>query len=157
MPSKTRCFPIFSDEDADLRLLKWYALNGRYAVRVIHDPTAKCKHRAIYAHHLVASRIFGEIEKGFWRDHINLNKLDNRRSNIRLVTRAQNSQNLKAAGRTGIRGVTFRKDTRRPWEAKVSHLKKTYHCGRFDTAQEAEQAAIKMREQLGFVCNRPNG
>lgn len=69
-------------------------------------------------------------------DHINGNPLDNRRSNLRLVTPAENVFNRRAYGESGFKGVY--KNHKR-FMVKIRHpgsAKETYY-GTFATAEEA--------------------
>lgn len=82
-------------------------------------------------------------------DHVDpKNTLDNRRSNLRVVTCAENAQNRFGAYKTnkscGIRGITFDKN-RNKWQAKLTLNYKTIHIGRFSSIVEAENALIKAR------------
>jgi hypothetical protein len=76
-------------------------------------------------------------KEGLEIDHINGNGLDNRRSNLRFVTRQQNCWNAKRkSGR--YTGVHFNKE-KRLWQAQISFKKKCRHIGYF---KEEEDAAI---------------
>lgn len=80
-------------------------------------------------------------------DHINHNPLDNRKSNIRLATNAQNLQNLKSARRdslSGIRGVS-KKGTK--WRARAYLNGKEYSLGYFLTPEEASLSAKNFRKK----------
>ncbi len=81
-------------------------------------------------------------------DHINHNGLDNRRENMRIVTKRQNEANRrKTAGRKGrYKGVFF--DTRlRKWVAYVNAEGRRKYLGKWKTAREAaiafNEAALK--------------
>lgn len=67
-------------------------------------------------------------------DHINNNKLDNRRTNLRHITRQANAMNMKKE-----RGVYFFK-TRNKWIAQIKYDGKNRHIGCYDTKEEAIQA-----------------
>jgi len=71
-------------------------------------------------------------------DHINRNGLDNRRANLRLATRAENTRNAKLSRRntSGFRGVSFDHFSGR-WLAIVKSDGKTYRLGAFATPEEA--------------------
>lgn len=74
-------------------------------------------------------------------DHINGNGLDNRRVNLRIVTKGQNNFNsVKYANKSSkYKGVTYKKD-RDKWCARGrSQLGQTFHLGYFDTEEEAAE------------------
>ncbi len=64
-------------------------------------------------------------------DHINHNKLDNRKSNLRICTHQQNTMNVS----NNIKGVCFDK-SRNKW---IAHIKGK-NLGRFSTYEEAIKA-----------------
>lgn len=78
-------------------------------------------------------------------DHINGNGLDNRRENLRLVTKAQSQWN-KTGGRTsasGYKGVYRyhnRYNKHRPWRARIGVHGKYIELGLFPTPEEAARA-----------------
>lgn len=93
-------------------------------------------------------RLLLGIVKGFEVDHINRDKLDNRRCNLRLCTRGENNQNkAKAKNQTSkYRGVFWRGNKvnkKNPWGAYITKMKKWNHLGYFKTEEEAAQAYNK--------------
>ncbi|CUW31722.1 AP2 domain-containing protein [Streptomyces reticuli] len=74
-------------------------------------------------------------------DHRNGNGLDNRRSNLREATHAQNSANSRLSRRStsGYKGVTWYKRTSR-WRAHITAGQVQHHLGYFDSAEEAARA-----------------
>ncbi len=75
-------------------------------------------------------------------DHINRNKLDNRRENLRICTQQQNLQNkgILKNNTSGYTGVYKRNNK---WCARININKKQINLGTFDTFEEAKQARIK--------------
>ena len=71
-------------------------------------------------------------------DHINGDKLDNRKSNLRLVTHAQNTINtaIRSDNKTGTKGVRWDK-VRRQWAAQISFNNRTISLGRFNCIDDA--------------------
>jgi hypothetical protein len=73
-------------------------------------------------------------------DHVNGDRLDNRRENLRAATRGQNGANgRKRPSRSGLRGVYRHRPTGR-WLAQISIGGRLYHLGIFDTPDEAAAA-----------------
>jgi hypothetical protein len=72
-------------------------------------------------------------------DHKNGDRLDNRLSNIRNCTQAENSrnQNIKTSNFTGYKGVSYHKGA---YDAQLKLNYKIVWRGRFQTAIEAAQA-----------------
>lgn len=76
-------------------------------------------------------------------DHINRNKLDNRRANLRLCTQQQNSGNMKQP--KGKLGKGVRKASRSSrFIAVIKVGGKSIYAGTFDTVQEAKDAYDKI-------------
>lgn len=98
----------------------------------------------IYLHHL----IIGKPPKQMVIDHINRNKLDCRKDNLRITNYAVNAQNIskQSNNTSGYRGVWFRKDTNK-WVAniKVNYKKISLGCYKDikDAALAYNEAALK--------------
>lgn len=77
-------------------------------------------------------------------DHINGYTLDNRKSNLRIVTNSENCKNRKLSknNKTGASGIYYRKK-RGIWEACIGVDYNKVYIGSFSTKEEA----IKAREQ----------
>lgn len=80
-------------------------------------------------------------KKGEIVDHINRDKLDNRKSNLRIVTPSQScmNQGLRKDNQCGYRGVSYRKDSGK-WRAWINIDHKRTHLGSYTTADEAALA-----------------
>jgi HNH endonuclease len=87
------------------------------------------KQHVIYLHRLLTN-----CPKDKVVDHINHDTLDNRRSNLRVV-----SQNVNAFNCKGNRGVGTRKDINK-YRARIMYNGKEIHLGYFDTREEALEA-----------------
>jgi hypothetical protein len=97
--------------------------------------------------HRLHRYIMGAKDSKIFIDHINGEKLDNRKSNLRFCN---NSQNLANRGKTklntsGYKGVSKTYSTSpKQWRARIQHK----HIGRFYTKEEAalayNKAAIKI-------------
>ena len=88
-------------------------------------------------------------------DHINGDPLDNRRSNLRVVTRAQNAQNRRARGGTSRhRGVALIPATGR-WLAQAGLHGSLHYIGTFATEAAAASAARRWRsDHMPFSVER---
>ena len=81
-------------------------------------------------------------------DHINGNTLDNRKSNLRRVNSAQNSQNHKKlkTNTSGTTGVYWHKNKNK-WESCISVDGKNVYLGLFDSKEEAIEARKEAEEK----------
>jgi hypothetical protein len=96
---------------------------------------------------VVMHRYLLNAPKGQQIDHINGDRLDNRRSNLRFVTTAQNLQNQRATDRWGssrYRGVYWSAKDRR-WVAQIRVAGKKTTVGYFRDEAEAAAAAVNAR------------
>lgn len=81
-------------------------------------------------------------------DHINHNKLDNRKSNLRTCTQQQNTINRSKTSRntSGYVGVCYKPKINK-WQSYITVNKKPMHLGYYNTLEEAievrKQAEIK--------------
>jgi len=95
--------------------------------------------------------LMGKIPPNMVVDHINGNKLDNRRSNLRVVSVAENSQNQRKSRnpRSGFRGVIWSGKTpgmiRTPWVARATISYKRHHLGYFSDPKEANRVIVQFR------------
>lgn len=110
-------------------------------------PRENGKHSTVLLH-----RYITEAPNGLDIDHINHKTLDNRcSSNLRIVNRAQNRQNLKGAYRnnesSGIRGVSWYKQANK-WRAQIKLGGRVYHLGYFDDVHEAGRVATEARAKM---------
>jgi hypothetical protein len=86
------------------------------------------------------------VDDGRVGDHINRNKLDNRRSNLRILPKTGNPQNVPSyrGSYSPHRGVTFHDGK---WRARVQVGRKSVFVGHFDTEDAAAEAAQRARAQ----------
>ena len=123
---------IVDDEDFEkINSSKW-CYSGGYAMRM-------CNGKMTQMH-----RVILDTPIGFDTDHINRNKLDNRKDNLRIATRSQNSYNkpVMAKSISGYKGVSLFKRTGK-WTAQICPNYKKIHLGYFNTPIEAAVAYDK--------------
>lgn len=138
-------FAIIDDDDYFwIKAWKWSCNDQGYARR-IRKVKGKCHevrmHRAIVAAPL-----------GLDVDHIDGNRLNNRKSNLRLSTRSQNHFNRKPRQKTasGYKGVSWSKDR---WMVRVVIGGRSKNIGKFNCKHDAAEAynAAASREYGEFA------
>ena len=109
-------FAIIDDEDLDrVSQHKWYFSSHGYAATNVGGKT---HHRCLYLHHYVLGVT---SNKQRYIDHINRDKLDNRKSNLRSVTPRESRLNIKTKGKkVPFRGVNLYTATKRKAKYMVS-------------------------------------
>lgn len=126
------------DQDyEELKKFNWHLSNG-YACRHTGGDTDK----RVYMHREIL-----ETPAGLVTDHINGDKLDNRRANLRVATIAQNAMNYarKSGSMNPYKGVTIRPRSGL-WRARLRQTT----IGYFKTPEDAKRAYDEMaREQYG--------
>jgi len=123
-------FAIVSEEDYDLSQFSW--CYNRYA------------YRTILMHREIAERMGLDLSNDI--DHINGDKLDNRRENLRSATRSQNKMNRgkQKNNTSGHKGVSWH---RNKWQVKIQVNSKQKHLGLFDDIEEAAKTYKKAAEK----------
>lgn len=103
------------------------------------------------AHRLAFLYITGSFPSGEV-DHINRVRSDNRFSNLRDISRAENMQNVGIRHRaiSGFQGVSERLDiaSGNKWRAMITKNKKKIHLGYFATKEDAHAAYILAKQKL---------
>jgi len=87
-------------------------------------------------HHLILPR-----KKGLITDHINGDKLDNRKCNLRYATYQENNRN-----RRNVRGYSWHKNYKK-WYAQIKVNKKNIYLGCFITEKDAKNTYQEAREK----------
>lgn len=131
---------VIDDEDADLVVgYKWYPMKAEgkvYAAGWKHMPPGRF---FVHLHRLIANAQPGDII-----DHLDRDPLNCRRSNLRRVTRQQNSFN-RGPNQNGkpstskYKGVFWCRNSGR-FRARIALNKKRIYLGYFDNDEDAARA-----------------
>lgn len=114
--------------------------DGRYRSLVVGG-------KRYYAHRVIWQLVHGSIDPSLCIDHINGNGLDNRITNLRLVTRSTNQRNRGACKRnsTGIKGVYPTENGTFAAQCGGKYL------GAFKTIETAAAARAAAEEGRGYL------
>lgn len=117
---------------------KWYLTSNGYVV----SGNSKC---ILYLQHLILGRKT-QI------DHIDTDKLNNRKNNLRFCITAENSRNCRISknNTSGYKGVSWSSE-RKKWTADIMHNYKHIYLGEFSDKIEAakayNEAALKYHKE----------
>lgn len=127
---------LFDKSDSDLiNKYRWHIDQDGYAVGYRRDVPTTCK-KWFKMHRLILGVHF---EKYPVIDHINRNKIDNRRNNLRICTVFENAMNNKIIGKSKYRGVTV---NGKKYCARITVNGERFIIGLFDSEAEAGMAYI---------------
>jgi hypothetical protein len=136
---------VVSNKDyKNLKSKKWYYAAG-YAVRTE-------KGKRVYMHRVIKNPCQTQVV-----DHKNGDKLDNRRSNLRVCSSRENHCNQKISkhNTSGAKGVVFNKKNSN-WNARITHKMKRIHLGTFKTKEEAIVAYNKAAQKYHGKYRKEN-
>ena len=121
----------------DIEKLKQYSFRTHNKGYISTSIKGKTK----YLHQI----IYGNVEEGFEIDHINRNKLDNRKCNLRKCKHIDNTHNRVKANKYRQQGITKLKRLKtKPYHVRVANK----HIGYYATIEEATQARIKAEKEM---------
>lgn len=123
----------FSIEDYDLIKEQCWSKSHGYAVAHIKNTDNETKKATM--HELIGCKN---------HDHINRNRSDNRRDNLRPATAQDNARNrsLQSNNTSGVVGVSWKKDKKK-WKAYLSVNSKQIHLGYFVNKNDAIRARLE--------------
>jgi hypothetical protein len=140
-----RGYTIVDADDAEW-VSQWrWGLNGGYAVRSRKIGGRQGTKLQIRLHRELLGLTLGDINEG---DHINRDRLDNRRINLRIVPKGSQCHNTTPMSKTSAyRGVRW--STRDgKWEARVQAQGRNIYLGLFASEEEAAETARLTRLRL---------
>lgn len=122
----------------ELTKKNWSKSPNGYACSIV-GLGSRGSHKKIYLH-----RIVNQTPDGAQTDHINGDRLDNRRENLRTATGSQNQRHSKKRNRLGkasskFKGVYWSK-TREHWVAQIRYGGKQRYLGGYDNERDAALA-----------------
>lgn len=121
----------------DIERLKQYSFRTHNKGYISTSIKGKTK----YLHQI----IYGNRRDGFEIDHINRNKLDNRKSNLRECTHIDNTHNRIKENKYTQQGITkLKRLKKKPYHVRVANK----HIGYYATIEEAVQARIKAEKEI---------
>lgn len=135
---------VDSDVSKEIKNRKWSVDSSGYPVSNINGEVLRL-------HDVVLSYDHDEKPTGYYVDHVNHDKLDNRRTNLRLVTDKDSATNLgiRNNNTSGYIGVSKIKGTNK-YRAYITKNGKQISLGWHNTIDEAIRARKEAEKELGF-------
>ncbi len=128
---------LVDDEDYDELNKHNWCLQGQYAARAKGKKKGEIGGRLTITMHRVIMGLWDK-DQDKEVDHINGDKLDNRKENLRICTHSENMRNKKKRNRFGYKGIV--KFACNKYETMIWNGKTNIHIGNFPTKEEAAKA-----------------
>lgn len=144
----------YDDYDALRQIGSWCFSNSGYAVHYSKDVNGK--RITLYMHRLVIQRSFGKpIPPDLQVDHIDQDRLNNRRTNLRFAYRNQNQahKGVPINNTSGYKGVSWHAGK---YETRIKFFERRIYLGRYDdplTAALVYDAASRFLYREFAGCN----
>ena len=135
-------FAMVDDADFDwLNQWKWRASGRGYSYRSEKTPLGK---RNVPMHRQILN-----TPKGLLTDHIDCNKLNNQRGNLRVATQLQNNHNVERfkTNTSGFIGVSWDR-RKRKWRSAYTQNNRCLFIGYFDSLEQAARARDRVVERV---------
>ena len=144
-------YTLVDDEEFEwLSRWEWYITAG-YASRTHSYGSKGKRQRKTISMAIEIMKYHGLYDKNKFVDHANRNRLDNRKYNLRMVTKSQNAMNREKQtnNTSGYKGVYFYKSNKtNPWKAQIRTKNKNKGIGYYKTAIEAAYAYDEKAKKL---------
>ena len=122
---------IDAEDISKCKEFKWYARKSRTKLYVAGTINGK----KVFLHRFILG-YDGELDV----DHINMNPLDNRKSNLRIIPHSANIANNKS---TGVKKVPSGR-----YQASICYKGKTMYLGTFDDEESARTYRQQIKQKL---------
>ena len=151
--NKTICFYIDADRYDEIKKYTWRISKKRQKFYVITGSFKKGTMK--YLHDI----IYRTDHNGYEIDHIDGNSLNNRRNNLRLVTRQENIDNQIATridNQIGIRGIVYNK-RRKTYKVDFYYHDQRYYTKEWSSIEEAVWCRYCFEEyfSINSIKNNP--
>lgn len=129
-------FTFDLEDYEEVKKYNWFLNNGYAGTNIRKGSVANGNYTQtrVQLHQLIM-----KPKKGYITDHINRDRSDNRRSNLRYLTYAQNNRNRSVAidNTSGVTGVYWEHSK---WRARIYYKYENKCLGRFESKEDAIKA-----------------
>lgn len=139
---------LIDEEDREMleNFGKWHITEKGYVRKTIRVKGEK--DRNIAMHRYIYQNKYGDIPNKMQIDHINGNRLDNRKDNLRPVTDQENHWNV-----TKAKGYRWHTEAKK-WQAQIGFNNQIIDLGFFDKEEDARNAYLEAKKIYHVIPER---